>query len=79
MTQAIIGQLSGITAIPPKSMKAMKVMKVMKAVNAMKAMKAMKAESEEEAWERCVAADPSEDVATTEEEGESVSEVEVVV
>ena len=63
--------------MPPKSMKAMKVMKVMKAMNVMKAMKAMKAESEEEAWEQIVANDPSEDVATTEEEGESVSEDDV--
>ena len=63
-------QTAGKTA---PTMKAMKV-KVMKAMNAMKAMKAMKAESEEEAWKRIVANDPSEDVATTEEEGESVSE-----
>jgi len=65
-------QTAGKTA---PTMKAMKV-KVMKAMNGMKAMKAMKAESEEEAWKRIVANDPSEDVATTEEEeeGEIVSE-----
>ena len=62
---------------PAPTMKAMKV-KVMRAMNARKGMKAMKLETEEEAWIRSVANDPSSDVATT-EEGESVSEVEVVV